>query len=184
MLDMRTQLTTLMMYFALACHLLCQKIPQFQNCWIMTQEKVFSNFWTTFCTTITPDYCQHGLKRGKTSSNTNRLNRNSFGSLGPKHVSVSVLLAILLFSIERKDHVMITPTLILEPWFGGTYCSKEIVWGERTAFFLPKASPLMVRIKTVFNCINGCLNNMHCLVDAVNVYGSHQNIFESFHYPI
>ena len=71
----------------------------------MTQEKVFSNFWTTFCTTITPDYCQHGLKRGKTSSNTNRLNRNSFGSLGPKHVSVSVRDAATLDRMQVHNKI-------------------------------------------------------------------------------
>ena len=37
----------------------------------------------------------------------------------------------------------------LEAWFGETYCSKEIIYGERSAFFLPKASPLTVRFLIV-----------------------------------
>ena len=46
----------------------------------------------------------------------------------------------------EKKHVMIGMSYPLESWFEQTYASKEITYPERTAFFLPKASPLTVLI--------------------------------------
>ena len=50
----------------------------------------------------------------------------------------------------KKQLAVISISHPLESWFGQTYSSKEIIYGERSAFFLPKASPLTVNAPIVF----------------------------------
>ena len=71
-------------------------------------------------------------------------------------ILVIKLKKFLNYSLLKREHVIISTSHPLEPWFGQTYVSKEIIYTERSAFFLPKASPLMVL--TTSNSLQGkCL---------------------------
>ena len=63
-----------------------------------------------------------------------------------KHVIIQVTKVKELFNyrVLQKEHVLILPNDPFEPWLGHAYASKEIIYPERAAFFLPKASPLTV----------------------------------------
>ena len=48
------------------------------------------------------------------------------------------------YSLPEKEFVAISISQPFEQWYRHTYASKEIIYPEREAFFLPKASPLTV----------------------------------------
>ena len=59
-------------------------------------------------------------------------------------IEVIKLNKLLNSSILKGEHVAIGLSFAFEPWLRETYRSKETIYSERTAFSLPKASPLMV----------------------------------------